>query len=76
MTQTEEERVAARRAAWSKYNRAHKAERAAHNKAYVQKEDVKARRRQMRTQPRILSTQIDRESAGRVGPTTPIIPAT
>ena len=85
MTQTEEERVAARRAAWSKYNRAHKAERAAHNKAYVQKEDVKARRRQMRTQSRILSTQIDnidnidnidRESAGRVGPTTPIIPAT
>ena len=47
---TEEERIAARRATWRKYNHAHKAERAAHNKEYVQKEDVKARRRQMRTQ--------------------------
>ena len=42
---TEEERKAARRATYAKYNRAHRAERAAHNKAYVQRPDVKAKRR-------------------------------
>ena len=43
---TEEERIAARRNAWARYNRAHKAERCEHNKAHVQKEYVKARRRE------------------------------
>jgi hypothetical protein len=43
---TEEERRAARRATYAKYNQAHKAERAAHNKAYVQRLDVKAKRRE------------------------------
>ena len=43
---TEEERIAARRNAWAKYNQAHRIERAAHNKEHVQKEYVKARRRE------------------------------
>ena len=43
---TEEERIAARRNAWTKYNQAHRIERAAHNKEHVQKEYVKARRRE------------------------------
>ena len=43
---TEEERRAARRATYAKYNQAHKAERAAHNKAYVQRLDVRAKRRE------------------------------
>ena len=43
---TEEERIAARRNTWARYNRAHKAERCEHNKAHVQKEYVKARRRE------------------------------
>jgi len=46
--QTEEERVAARREAWQKYNRAHKEERAAHNKLYLQREDVKQKRLEQR----------------------------
>ena len=72
---TEEERIAARRATWRKYNHAHKAERAAHNKEYVQKEDVKARRRQMRTQSTVPRRQTLRESepAQRVGQTTQTI---
>jgi hypothetical protein len=44
---TEAERLDAKREAWQRYNKRHKAERAAHNKAYCQREDVKARRRQM-----------------------------
>ena len=44
---TKEERRAAQREAWQKYNKAHKQERAAHNKAYLQREEVKARRRAM-----------------------------
>ena len=40
---TEEDRIAARRATWRKYNHAHTAERAAHNKEYVQKENVKGK---------------------------------
>ena len=43
---TEEQRQAAKRASWQKYNVAHKAERAAHNKVYCQREDVKAKRRE------------------------------
>ena len=43
---TEEERRAARCATYAKYNQAHKAERAAHNKAYVQRLDVKTKRRE------------------------------
>ena len=69
---TEEERIAARRATWRKYNHAHKAERAAHNKEYVQKEDVKARRRQMRTQSRVQAS----EPAQRVDQTTQTISST
>ena len=47
---TEEERRDAKQASWQKYNKAHKAERAAHNKQYCQREDVKERRRQLRAQ--------------------------
>ena len=49
MYATEEERVAARRKSWAQYNRAHRAERSAHNKTHVQKEYVKARRRERYT---------------------------
>ena len=44
---TEEERRAAQRDAWRKYHKAHKAERAAQNKEYCSREDVKARRREI-----------------------------
>ena len=77
MAYTEQERIAARRAAWQKYNEAHRAERAVHNKEYVQKDIVKARRSQMRAQSRVLTTDtqaptliMNREPAQRVGPTT------
>ena len=81
MAYTEQERIAARRAAWQKYNEAHRAERAAHNKEYVQKDIVKARRRQMRVQSRVQSivttdAQEDREPVQRAGPTTEIINTT
>ena len=45
---TEEERLAARRASWQKYNLAHASERAAHNKLYCKREDVKAKRHELR----------------------------
>ena len=45
---TEDEKRAALRVAWQKYNKAHKAERAAHNKAYSQRDDVKQRRKELR----------------------------
>ena len=84
MAYTEQERIAARRAAWQKYNEAHRAERAAHNKEYVQKDIVKARRRHrkstQRAQSRVHTTGttdtqaptliMNREPAQRVGPTT------
>ena len=83
MAYTVQERIAARRAAWQKYNEAHRAERAAHNKEYVQKDIVKARRSQMRAQSRVhtidtIDTQapMHREPAQRVGPTTEIINTT
>ena len=83
MAYTEQERLAARRAAWQKYNEAHRAERAAHNKEYVQKDIVKARRSQMRAQSRVQTTDTqaptlikNREPAQRVGPTTEIINTT
>ena len=44
---TEEQRQAAKSAAWQRYNVAHKAERAAHNKVYCQREDVKAKRSEL-----------------------------
>ena len=44
---TEDERGAALRAAWRKYNKAHRAERSAHNKIYSRREDVKQRRREL-----------------------------
>ena len=55
---TEEERVAARRASWKKYNEAHKAERAAHNKEYAKKEHVKAKRREAYLQSRKSSVSL------------------
>ena len=57
---TEEERRDAQREAWQKYNKAHKQERAAHNKTYVQREVVKARRRFMNRQ-RALQARADVE---------------
>ncbi len=57
---TEEDRRDAQREAWQKYNKAHKQERAAHNKTYVQREEVKARRRFMNRQ-RALQARADVE---------------
>ena len=45
---TEEERLAAKRASWQKYNLAHASERAAHNKLYCKRGDVKEKRRELR----------------------------
>ena len=47
---TEEERRDAKRVAWKKYNKAHKTERAVHNKTYCQRDEDKERRRQLRVQ--------------------------
>ena len=44
---TDEERREALRAAWRKYNKAHRAERSTHNKIYSRREDVKQRRREL-----------------------------
>ena len=44
---TEDERRAALRAAWRKYNKAHRSERCAHNKIYSKRDDVKQRRREL-----------------------------
>ena len=44
---TDEQRQAVKRASWQKYNIAHKAERAAHNKMYCQRDDVKPKRREI-----------------------------
>ena len=44
---TEDERRAALRASWRKYNKAHRAERSAHNKIYSQRDDVTQRRREL-----------------------------
>ena len=44
---TDEQRQAAKRASWQKYNVAHKAKRAAHNKAHCLRGDVKAKRREI-----------------------------
>ena len=72
MAYTEEERIAARRAAWQKYNLAHKEHRATHNKEYVQKPLVKERRQQKRAQAKLqLPT-----APVRVGPTTQTIIST
>ena len=45
---TEEERRAAMKASYQKHNLTHREARAAHNKAYCQREDVKQRRRENR----------------------------
>lgn len=73
MAYTDEERIAARRAAWQKYNVAHKEARAAHNKEYVQKPIVKERRRQKRVQARNSGVQSPNAPVNRVGPTTDLI---
>ncbi len=67
MTYTEQERIDARRVTWQKYNRTHKQERAKHNKEYVQRDDIKQRRRILRNTPKQLI--IDK----CVGPTTKTI---
>ena len=67
MTYTDQERVDARRATWQKYNRTHKQERAAHNKEYVQRDDIKRRRQIIRNTPKTII--IDK----CVGPTTKTI---
>lgn len=76
MAYTEEERIAARRAAWQKYNVTHKEARAAHNKEYVQKPIVKERRRQKRAQARDSGVQSPNAPVVRVGPTTQTISST
>ena len=68
MTYTEQERIDARRATWQKYNHTHKQERAVHNKQYVQRDDVKKRRRILRDTPP-QTTTVDK----CVGPTTKTI---
>ena len=45
---TDEERQSALRASWQKYNAAHRAERAAHNKTHCHREDIKQRRKELR----------------------------
>ena len=59
---TDKERQAALRASWQKYNVAHKAERAAHNREYCQREDVKQRRRELRV-ARTIAKRVARASA-------------
>ena len=44
---TEDERRAALRTAWRTYNKAHRAERCAHNKVYDKRDDVKQRRKEL-----------------------------
>ena len=61
---TEEERQAALRASWQKYNAAHRAERAAHNKLYCVREDVKARKKTLATGRAIKSSRGSGHSAG------------
>ena len=56
---SDEERQAALRASWQKYNAAHRAERAAHNKAYCQREDVKQRRKERRVARTIAKRSAD-----------------
>ena len=46
--ETEEEKREAMRASWRKYNASHRTERAAHNKLYMQRSDVKERIRELR----------------------------
>ena len=55
--ETEEEKREALRASWRKYNASHRAERAAHNKLYMQRTDVKERLRELR---RLRSQQPER----------------
>ena len=45
---TEEERRAAIKASYQTYKLTHREARAAHNKAYCQREDIKQRRRELR----------------------------
>ena len=44
---TDEERREALRAAWRKYNKAHRAERSSHGKIHSQRDDVNQRRREL-----------------------------
>ena len=50
---TEEERRTALRASWQTYNKLHKAQRAAHNRAYSQRDDVKQCRKELRLYKKI-----------------------
>ena len=56
---TEEERQAALRASWQKYNASHRAERAALNKAYCQREDVKQHRKERRVARTIAKRSVE-----------------
>ena len=68
---SEEERVARRRAAWQKYNKSHKLERAEHNRWYVQLEHVKLKRQQRRAVARRGLSGLGAEDGGScVGHTT------
>ncbi len=58
---TEEERLAARRMAWNKYNLQHREERRAHNKLYSKRPEVKARRREAYAR-KVASRQMQGES--------------
>ena len=58
---TEEERLAARRMAWNKYNLQHREERRAHNKLYSKRPEVKAKRREAYAR-KVASRQMQRES--------------
>ena len=65
---TDEERRAALRASWQKYNAAHRAERAAHNKKYCQRGDIKQRRKELRVARLIARRSADATPSTSLGP--------
>ena len=56
---TDAERLDAKRVAWQKYNKAHKTERAVHNKTYCQRDEVKERRRQLYMAKKVKSVRVN-----------------
>ena len=67
---SDEERQAALRASWQKYNAAHRAERAAHNKAYCQRGDTKQRRKELRVVRAIAKRSADATPSDQEQPST------
>ena len=65
---TDDERQAALRASWQKYNAAHRAERAAHNKTYCQRGDIKQRRKELRVARLIARRSADATPSTSLGP--------